>query len=93
MHGSSGNRARYTNTEVDALLDRARREVAADRRIGMLKQVERRIVADAPWIFLSHKQTQLLVKPYVRNFTLTAMDVGTSVNQVDFHKVSLGAAE
>ena len=81
------------NGEVDELLDRMRGETDRQRRIKLYREIEERIVADAPWVFLSHKQTQLLVKPYVRNFTLTRMDGGTSVNQVDFHKVEFAPAE
>ena len=86
--GGAGNRARYTDSEVDRLLDRAREEPDRERRLTLYRTSERKIVADAPWVFLSHKQTQLLVKPHVRNFALTPMDVGTSVNLVDFHRVS-----
>jgi len=87
--GAKGNRNRvhYVNNEITARLDRMRTEPDHERRIALYRDLEARIVADAPWVFLTHKQTQLLVKPYVRNFTLTAMDGGTSVNQVDFHAV------
>jgi len=91
MHGASGNRVFYKNPEVDSLLDQSRCATVPDQRLGLLKQAEKRIVSDAPWVFVSHKQTQLLVKPYVRQFELCPMDVGSEVNQVDFHKVSLEA--
>jgi peptide/nickel transport system substrate-binding protein/oligopeptide transport system substrate-binding protein len=93
QRGVGGNRVHYMNGEVDELLDRMRGETDRQRRIKLYREIEERIVADAPWVFLSHKQTQLLVKPYVRNFTLTRMDGGTSVNQVDFHKVEFAPAE
>ena len=91
--GSPGNRVRYADREVDELLARSRKEPDHDRRIALYRRTESRIVADAPWVFLSHKQTQLLVKPYVKDFHLSAMDVGTSINLVDFHKVSFEKAE
>ena len=87
-HGPAGNRVRYANAQVDALLDESRRTLDPERRLRLVRQAEATIVADAPWVFLSHGQTHLLVKPYVRGFRLGPMDVGTSVNQVDFHKVS-----
>jgi len=90
-HGPPGNRVRYTNTEVDALLDQSRREVDREKRTELLRRAEAAIVHDAPWIFLSHGQTHLLVKPYVRGFELGPMDVGTSVNQVAFHKISFAS--
>jgi ABC-type transport system substrate-binding protein len=88
LAGSAGNRARYSNARVDALLDRSRRELQPEKRVALLREAEKIIVEDAPWVFVSHQQTHLLVKPYVRGFELTPMDVGTSVNQVDFHRVS-----
>jgi peptide/nickel transport system substrate-binding protein/oligopeptide transport system substrate-binding protein len=89
MQGSSGNRAHYSNPRVDDLLDRSRREADPEKRLAILREAERIIVSDAPWVFLSHGRTNLLVKPYVRNFRLTPMDVGASVNQVDFTTVSM----
>lgn len=86
--GSAGNRARYANPELDALLEVSRREQDADRRLGLLRKAEGLIVADAPWIFLSHAKTNLLVKPYVTGFELGPMDMGSSVNRVDFSRVS-----
>jgi ABC-type transport system substrate-binding protein len=88
LAGSAGNRARYSNRRVDDLLDRSRRELQPEKRIALLREAEKLIVADAPWVFLAHSQTHLLVKPYVRGLELTPMDVGTSVNHVDFHAVS-----
>ena len=73
---------------MDDLLDRSRRELQPEKRAALLREAEKIIVEDAPWVFLSHGRTNLLVKPYVRGFELTPMDVGTSVNQVDFHAVS-----
>jgi len=86
--GPAGNRVRYANPDVDALLAKVRKTADPQARILLYRKIEQQIVNDAPWVFISHKQTQLLLKPYVRNFRLTAMDVGTSVNLVDFHKVS-----
>ncbi len=88
LAGSAGNRARYSNPKVDDLLDRSRRELQPEKRAALLREAEKIIVEDAPWVFLSHGRTNLLVKPYVRGLELTPMDVGTSVNQVDFHGVS-----
>jgi peptide/nickel transport system substrate-binding protein/oligopeptide transport system substrate-binding protein len=88
LAGSAGNRARYSNPQVDDLLDRSRRELQPEKRAALLREAEKIIVEDAPWVFLSHGRTNLLVKPYVRGLELTPMDVGTSVNQVDFHGVS-----
>jgi peptide/nickel transport system substrate-binding protein/oligopeptide transport system substrate-binding protein len=89
MQGSAGNRAHYTNKAFDDLLYRTRQATAPADRLPLLREAEQFIMADAPWVFLTHGQTHLLVKPYVRNFHLSPMDVGTSVNQVDFSVVAM----
>ena len=89
-HGAQGNRAHYTNGEVDRLFEASQRESDIEKRISLIREIENIVVADAPWIFLYHGQTHLLVQPWVQNFELGPMDVGTSVNRVDFHKVTLG---
>ena len=89
-HGAAGNRARYADPETDRLLARARTTTDPALRIAASRRLEQKLLADAPWVVISHKQTQLLLKPYVRNFRLTAMDVGASVNLVDFHQVRFG---
>jgi len=86
-HGSAGNRVRYSNPRVDDLILRSRRSFGPER-LALIRQAEKIIVEDAPWIFLMHGRTNLLVKPYVRNLRIGPMDVGTSVNRVDFHAVS-----
>ena len=87
-HGAAGNRVRYTDPETDRLLDLARQTPDPALRIARYRRLEERILAHSPWIVISHKQTQLLLKPYIRNFQLTAMDVGASVNLVDLHQVA-----
>lgn len=93
FHGSAGNRTYYTNKDFELLLYATRKEIDPAKRTPLLRDAERMIVEDSPWIFLTHGQTHLLVKPYVRNFQLTPMDVGTSVNQVDFTQVRLESAQ
>lgn len=85
--GSGGNRVWYRDPQVDLWLEEARRETDPARRRSLYRKVEEKIIADAPWVFLTHKQTQILVKPYVRGLRVTPMDVGTSLNLVDFHAV------
>jgi len=87
--GDAGNRARFSDPEMDRLLERFQRESDPGVRLALCRDIETRLLDAAPWILLSHKQTQLLVKPRVRDFTLTPLDLGTSVNRVDMHKVSL----
>lgn len=46
------NRVGYSNGEVDRLLDKARFELDKKKRIEILRDVYRRIAADAPYAFL-----------------------------------------
>jgi peptide/nickel transport system substrate-binding protein len=87
--GANGNRAHYSNPKIDALLDKSLSEADAAKRIALNRKIEKLVLADAPWVPLFHGQTRLFVKPYVKNFTLTAMDADSAVSRVDFHKVEL----
>lgn len=69
LHGqSSDNDSRYSNPEVDRLLERARTEKDAERRLALYQQAEQIIVNDAPWIPLYHSSDHVLVKPYVKDY-------------------------
>jgi len=65
----------YSNPSLDALLEKARIERGVARRIEMYGQAEQIIVDDAAAIFLSHSLSFTLVKPYVKGYTFTPIDV------------------
>jgi len=66
FHGESGlNHTKYSNPQVDQLLEEARTEQNLERRLQLYKQAERLIVADAPWVPLWHSVDYVLTKPYV----------------------------
>jgi peptide/nickel transport system substrate-binding protein/oligopeptide transport system substrate-binding protein len=90
--GERGNTSRYRNPQVDALLDRADRAVAEPQRIRLYREAERRIVEDAPWIFLNYYSTDLLVHPAVRNLVeqLSPMDSSPTLGLVQMRLVWLG---
>ncbi|MBF0406050.1 MAG: ABC transporter substrate-binding protein [Candidatus Riflebacteria bacterium] len=71
--GSEGNFSRYSNPIVDDLLERARFEVDPKIRIPLYEQIEQIIVNDAPWVFISHYTTHVLLNPNIRNFELTPL--------------------
>ncbi|MBI5031759.1 MAG: peptide ABC transporter substrate-binding protein [Chloroflexi bacterium] len=73
--GADHNRGNYSNTEVDTLLERARIEPDVSKRIDMYQQAERIIVDDAAALFISHSQSYLLVKPYVKGYVMTPIDI------------------
>jgi len=73
--GSTQNTGDYSNPDLDALLERARVEQDITKRIEMYQQAEQIIVDDAPVLFTTHSLSYLLVKPYVRGYVFTPIDV------------------
>lgn len=52
--GRTGNTSFYRNREVDTMIEQARIERNAKKRKELYRTIEKIIVDDAPWIFLSH---------------------------------------
>lgn len=52
--GSSGNRTRYANDEVDALLSDARSETDEERRLELYEEAQQIIIDEAPLIPIYH---------------------------------------
>ena len=73
--GSAQNNGKYANPKLDALLEAARVEQDVSERIAMYQQAEQIIVDDAPVLFTTHSLSYLLVKPYVKGYVLTPIDV------------------
>ena len=73
--GSAQNNGGYTNPNLDALLEAARVEQDVTRRIEMYQQAEQMIVDDAPVLFTTHSLSYLLVKPYVKGYVFTPIDI------------------
>ena len=73
--GSQQNNGGYSNPELDKLLEAARVEQDVTKRIQMYQQAEQIIVNDAPVLFTTHSLSYTLVKPYVKGFTLTPIDI------------------
>lgn len=69
FHSASGqNRSGYANSEVDALLEKARAELDHERRTELYRKAERIIVQEAPWVPLTHGVAHTLAKPHVRGY-------------------------
>ena len=62
------NNTRYSNPEVDALLEQARTELDVDERMSLYQQAEQIIIEEAAWAPLYHGRDHALVKPYVKGF-------------------------
>jgi oligopeptide transport system substrate-binding protein len=73
--GAQQNIGNYSNPALDAILDQARVEQDVTKRIQLYQQAEQIIVQDAPALFMSHNVTYMLVKPYVKGFVLTPIDI------------------
>ncbi|MBN1304712.1 MAG: peptide ABC transporter substrate-binding protein [Anaerolineales bacterium] len=72
---SQQNNGNYSNPELDTLLELARIEPDIAKRIDFYQQAERILVEDAPVLFTTHSQSFVLVKPYVKGYTLTPIDI------------------
>ena len=69
FHSESGNNEmKYSNQQVDDLLEQARVEQDESTRYELYQQAEEIIVQDAPWIPLYHGKSNALVKPYVQDY-------------------------
>jgi len=73
--GSTQNSGGYSNPELDSLLEAARVEGDVAKRIEMYQQAEQIIVDDAPVLFTIHSLSYQLVKPYVKGYVFTPIDV------------------
>lgn len=59
---------KYSNPQVDKLLELARTEPDPQKRIKLYQQAEDIIIEDCPWIPLFHSKDHILVKPYVKGY-------------------------
>ncbi len=69
------NEGHYTNPTLDTLLEKARVERDVTKRIGMYQQAEQIIIADSPAIFLNHDLEFTLVKPYIKGYVSTPINI------------------
>ena len=73
---SSNNNSKYSNSEVDSLLEKARVEQDQAVRFETYHQVEQMIMDDAPWVPLWHGNGgYALLKPQVKDYFLFPMTV------------------
>ena len=71
---SSINHGDYSNLEADAILEEARVEPDATKRIALYQRAEEIIVNDAAWVPLWFQgERHLLIKPDIRGYRVTPM--------------------
>jgi oligopeptide transport system substrate-binding protein len=68
--GSSYNTGKYSNEEVDTLLDKARIETDETKRLNLYREAEQIILKDVPNFPLWNDRNYILIKPYVKNYSL-----------------------
>jgi peptide/nickel transport system substrate-binding protein/oligopeptide transport system substrate-binding protein len=81
--GAGGNRTRYKNTEVDALIEKGQRTTDKKLRDEYYKKAERIIVNESAWVFFWHKTEYTVRHKWVKDYKIypiysidKGMDVG-----------------
>ena len=64
------NSGYYSNPEVDALLEQARRETDQDERARLYKEMQAIVQEDAPWAFVANWKQNAVTTANVENFSL-----------------------
>ena len=72
---SSQNNGGYANSQLDALLEAARVEQDVAKRVSMYQQAEQIIVDDAAALFTVAPLSYQVVKPYVKGYVFTPIDI------------------
>jgi peptide/nickel transport system substrate-binding protein/oligopeptide transport system substrate-binding protein len=81
-HGAGGNRSRYTNKEVDRLIEAGQAAVDISERNQHYMAAERIIVEEAPWVSFWHRTDYTVRQPYLKNYkmyNIYSVDKGTEV--------------
>ncbi|MEM9775939.1 MAG: ABC transporter substrate-binding protein [Chloroflexota bacterium] len=77
---SEFNIARYSNAEVDAMLEEARTELDVAQRISLYQEVEAILLEDAATITLFHGISDVVVNPRLQGYVLSPM--GAPINHL-----------
>ncbi len=72
---SVNNKGEYSNAEVDNLLEQAAVEQDSSIRFRLYQQAEQKIVSDAACLPLWFGRNYVLVKPYVKGYTLSPLGI------------------
>lgn len=62
------NKAFYANPKLDALLDRAHRELDREKRLGMYREAEKIVCDEAPWSFTYYSSRISITQPWIRDY-------------------------
>jgi ABC-type transport system substrate-binding protein len=81
--GGGGNRAFFSDPEVDRLLVEASRTVGASERADRYARVDSLVYAQAPWIYLYFPTSFHIVSPRVTGYRLPAVYLGNDFSAVE----------
>lgn len=70
---SRQNHTAYSNPTLDAILDEAGVEQDPEKRLALYKEAEQLVVDEAVWVPLYFDLEHWLVKPWVKEYTITPM--------------------
>jgi ABC-type oligopeptide transport system substrate-binding subunit/DNA-binding SARP family transcriptional activator len=73
-HEVERRRTRWTCQEYEELMAEARRILDQEARLRLLRQADRLLMREAPVVPLFYGRQHLLVKPWVRNFHISALN-------------------
>ncbi len=71
--GTDNNYGEYSNPEVDSLLERGAVEQDYGMSLALYQQAEQKLVEDAAFLPLSFGQNYILIKPYIKGYTINPM--------------------
>jgi ABC-type transport system substrate-binding protein len=72
---SAQNLGNFSDAAIDAMLQEARVEPGVDERLALYRDIETRLIEEAPAVFISHGLSSVLVKPYLEGYELTAIGI------------------
>lgn len=71
QHGSAGNYTRFTNAEIDRLLDAARMSIDVQERLDFYFEAQEILREEAPWVVMIQEQPSAVINyNVVHNFVL-----------------------
>ncbi len=68
------NSTRFSDPKFDRIFEEALRTLDEEKRYSLYKEAEKIVMDACPWLFISYGSQTRLVQPYVRGFTMNAMD-------------------
>lgn len=78
-----GNRAHFSNAEMDRVLDEARNETDAKRRMELFQKAEDIVMDEVPWIPLYHRKSYAVSQPWVTGYEPSLMYNANRYTTVD----------